>query len=307
MLYYSDMPLDRGSNFRKNAAWLNAQMSAQSKWLLVNNNHTLFYKDAAQVCYLTYQQIAHLDLSNAIYLGSNTEQQGVFALDVSAIHDDELKRVIGDAQFFDIRQYGPHVDIQDGSIAALARGLCYWHATHSFCGRCGSKNTLVEAGHSRLCENEHCKHPTFPRTDPAVIMVVTKVFEDGIERCLLGRQAIWQQGMYSSLAGFVDPGETLEQAVAREVKEEAGIDVDNVRYIASQPWPFPSSIMLGFIAQAKTEQINVDKDELDDAKWFTREEVKAFGNMGDEGDHYKLPRVDSISRFLIEQWLSNKA
>jgi len=103
MLYYSDMPLDRGSNFRKNAAWLNAQMSAQSKWLLVNNNHTLFYKDAAQVCYLTYQQIAHLDLSNAIYLGSNTEQQGVFALDVSAIHDDELKCVIGDAQFFDIR------------------------------------------------------------------------------------------------------------------------------------------------------------------------------------------------------------
>ncbi|MEL0634756.1 NAD(+) diphosphatase [Pseudoalteromonas carrageenovora] len=302
MLHYSNMPLDRGSNFRKNPKWLQAKVSAKSKWLLVNNNHTLFFKDSPQVCYLTHQQVAHLDLSNAIFLGSGDDENGVFALDVSKIHDDELAPVIGNAQFFDIRQYGPQVDMQDGSIAALARGLCYWHATHSFCGRCGSKNKLVEAGHSRLCENEHCKHPTFPRTDPAVIMVVTKVFADGVERCLLGRQAIWPQGMYSSLAGFVDPGETLEQAVAREVKEEAGIEVMDVKYIASQPWPFPSSIMLGFFAKATSEQINVDKDELDDAKWFSREDLAQFGNWHDEGEHLKLPRTDSISRYLIEHW-----
>jgi len=305
MLHYSNMPLDRGSNFRKDPSWLKAQMSAQSKWVLVNNNQTLFIKDTPKVSYLTYQQVAHLDLTSAIFVGLNNAKNGVFALDVSELDESILTPLIDGAQFFDIRQYGPQVTIKYGSIAALARGLCYWHATHRFCGRCGSKNSSVEAGHSRVCDNESCKHPTFPRTDPAVIMVVTKMFDDGIERCLLGRQASWRIGMYSSLAGFVDPGETLEQAVTREVKEEAGIDVANVRYVVSQPWPFPSSIMLGFFAEAVTDTIDVDNDELDDAKWFSREELTQFGNWDEEGDHLKLPRTDSISRYLIEHWRTN--
>ena len=274
-------------------------------WLLVKNNETLFIKNTPQIKFLPYEKIAQLNLTNALFLGLNTTQQGVFALDVSTIDDTTLTPIISGAEFMDIRKQGPLVDIKEGSIAALARGLCYWHATHRFCGRCGSTNHLVEAGHSRLCENERCKHPTFPRTDPAVIMVVTKTFADGIERCLLGRQAMWPTGMYSSLAGFVDPGETLEQAVAREVKEEAGIDVDDVTYVASQPWPFPSSIMLGFFSKATSEQINVDKDELDDAKWFSREDLANFGNWHDEGEHLKLPRTDSISRYLIEHWRTN--
>ena len=305
MLHYSNMPLDRGSNFRKDPSWLKAQMSAQSKWVLVNNNQTLFIKDTPKVSYLTYQQVAHLDLTSAIFVGLNNAKNGVFALDVTELDESILTPLIDGAQFFDIRQYGPQVTIKYGSIAALARGLCYWHATHRFCGRCGSKNSSVEAGHSRVCDNESCKHPTFPRTDPAVIMVVTKMFDDGIERCLLGRQASWRIGMYSSLAGFVDPGETLEQAVTREVKEEAGIDVANVRYVVSQPWPFPSSIMLGFFAEAVTDTIDVDNDELDDAKWFSREELTQFGNWDEEGDHLKLPRTDSISRYLIEHWRTN--
>ncbi|KAF7777945.1 NAD+ diphosphatase [Pseudoalteromonas marina] len=305
MLNYSDMPLDRCSNVRKDPIWLKGQLSSQSVWLLVKNNETLFIKNTPQIKFLPYEKIAQLNLTNALFLGFNTTQQGVFALDVSTIDDTTLTPIISGAEFMDIRKQGPLVDIKEGSIAALARGLCYWHATHRFCGRCGSKNHLVEAGHSRLCENERCKHPTFPRTDPAVIMVVTKTFADGIERCLLGRQAVWPTGMYSSLAGFVDPGETLEQAVAREVKEEAGIDVDDVTYVASQPWPFPSSIMLGFFAKATSEQINVDKDELDDAKWFSREDLANFGNWHDEGEHLKLPRTDSISRYLIEHWRTN--
>ena len=305
MLNYSDMPLDRCSNVRKDLTWLKAHMSSQSVWLLVKNNETLFIKNTPQIKFLPYEKIAQLNLTNALFLGLNTTQQGVFALDVSTIDDTTLTPIISGAEFMDIRKQGPLVDIKEGSIAALARGLCYWHATHRFCGRCGSTNHLVEAGHSRLCENERCKHPTFPRTDPAVIMVVTKTFADGIERCLLGRQAVWPTGMYSSLAGFVDPGETLEQAVAREVKEEAGIDVDDVTYVASQPWPFPSSIMLGFFAKATSEQINVDKDELDDAKWFSREDLANFGNWHDEGEHLKLPRTDSISRYLIEHWRTN--
>lgn len=305
MLNYSDMPLDRCSNVRKDPTWFKGQMSSQSVWLLVKNNETLFIKNTPQIKFLPYEKIAQLNLTNALFLGLNTTQQGVFALDVSTIDDTTLTPIISGAEFMDIRKQGPLVDIKEGSIAALARGLCYWHATHRFCGRCGSKNHLVEAGHSRLCENERCNHPTFPRTDPAVIMVVTKTFADGIERCLLGRQAVWPTGMYSSLAGFVDPGETLEQAVAREVKEEAGIDVDDVTYVASQPWPFPSSIMLGFFAKATSEQINVDKDELDDAKWFSREDLANFGNWHDEGEHLKLPRTDSISRYLIEHWRTN--
>ena len=305
MLNYSDMPLDRCSNVRKDPIWLKGQLSSQSVWLLVKNNETLFIKNTPQIKFLPYEKIAQLNLNNALFLGLNTKKNGVFALDVSTIDDTTLTPIISGAEFMDIRKQGPLVDIKEGSIAALARGLCYWHATHRFCGRCGSKNHLVEAGHSRLCENERCKHPTFPRTDPAVIMVVTKTFADGIERCLLGRQAVWPTGMYSSLAGFVDPGETLEQAVAREVKEEAGIDVDDVTYVASQPWPFPSSIMLGFFAKATSEQINVDKDELDDAKWFSREDLANFGNWHDEGEHLKLPRTDSISRYLIEHWRTN--
>jgi NAD+ diphosphatase len=305
MLNYSDMPLDRCSNVRKDPIWLKGQMSSQSVWLLVKNNETLFIKNTPQIMFLPYEQITQLNLTNALFLGLNTTKKGVFALDVSDIDDTTLAPIISGAEFMDIRKQGPLVDIKEGSIAALARGLCYWHATHRFCGRCGSKNHVVEAGHSRLCENERCKHPTFPRTDPAVIMVVTKTFADGIERCLLGRQAVWPTGMYSSLAGFVDPGETLEQAVAREVKEEAGVEVDDVTYVASQPWPFPSSIMLGFFAKATSEQINVDKDELDDAKWFSREDLANFGNWHDEGEHLKLPRTDSISRYLIEHWRTN--
>lgn len=305
MLNYSDMPLDRCSNVRKDPTWFKGQMSSQSVWLLVKNNETLFIKNTPQIMFLPYEQITQLNLTNALFLGLNTTKKGVFALDVSDIDDTTLAPIISGAEFMDIRKQGPLVDIKEGSIAALARGLCYWHATHRFCGRCGSKNHLVEAGHSRLCENERCKHPTFPRTDPAVIMVVTKTFADGIERCLLGRQAVWPRGMYSSLAGFVDPGETLEQAVAREVKEEAGVEVNDVTYVASQPWPFPSSIMLGFFAKATSEQINVDKDELDDAKWFSREDLANFGNWHDEGEHLKLPRTDSISRYLIEHWRTN--
>ncbi|MDP2635959.1 MULTISPECIES: NAD(+) diphosphatase [unclassified Pseudoalteromonas] len=306
MLNYSDMALDRASNLRKDPVWLSAQNNNQARWLLVHNNRTLFDQNSVTVTFLSAQSVNHLDLNKGIFLGLDKQNISYFALDVSELDEAHLLNITEGAEFVDIRRYGAQVDLQCGSVAALARGLCYWHATHKFCGRCGSSNKLIEAGHSRLCTNPECKHQTFPRTDPAVIMVVTRTFSDGVDRCLLGRQATWAPGMFSSLAGFVDPGETLEQAVAREVMEEAGIVVSNVHYIASQPWPFPSSIMLGFIAEAETEHIQVDKDELEDAKWFSREEIRQFGNWHEEGEHLKLPRTDSISRYLINHWLEQK-
>ena len=142
----------------------------------------------------------------------------------------------------------------------------------------------------------------FPRTDPAVIMLVT----DG-DRALLGRQPTWPPGRYSALAGFVEPVESLEEAVAREVLEETGVRVSDVRYVASQPWPFPASLMIGFRATAETFDITIDDDELTEARWFTAAELRAAGEWGDEGAALKLPRRDSIARQLVEGWLVDQS
>jgi NAD+ diphosphatase len=168
---------------------------------------------------------------------------------------------------------------------------------------------------------------TFPRTDPAVIMLVERMFADGVPRCLLGRQASWPEGVYSTLAGFVDPGETLESSVIREVVEETSIIAENPVYIASQPWPFPASIMLGFIAQASSEIINTSQDSLENAQWFSREQIASFtvnsSIINTEGmqnksannavqsskqntPQYKMSSSDSISSYLITAWLNKE-
>ncbi|GAB3441399.1 NAD(+) diphosphatase [Insolitispirillum peregrinum] len=187
-------------------------------------------------------------------------------------------------------------------VAAMAQGLFHWHLRHRFCGLCGAPTSHEEGGHLRRCSNPACAAPHFPRTDPAVIMLVS----DGPDRILLGRQAAWAPGMMSTLAGFVEPGETLEQAVAREVLEEVGLQVRNVRYFASQPWPFPASLMLGFIAEAASTEIRIDQDELESARWFTRDELRSFRDSPQaEGDGYAFPSPISISRALINHWLAS--
>src|SRR5262249_4560440 len=154
------------------------------------------------------------------------------------------------------------------SLLAYARGLMHWHARHGFCGVCGSRTESASAGHVRKCTNPDCGASHFPRTDPAVIMLV----HDG-DKALLGRQKVWPQGMYSTLAGFVEPGESLEETVRREVYEETGIAVGEVVYHSSQPWPFPASLMIGFHAEARSRTINRVDSELEDAGWFSRAEL----------------------------------
>jgi NAD+ diphosphatase len=170
----------------------------------------------------------------------------------------------------------------------------WWHARHRFCGVCGAATESVEAGHVRRCTNPECKASHFPRTDPAVIMLV----HDG-DRALLGRQKVWAPGMYSTLAGFLEPGESLEETVAREVFEESGIRVGEVRYHSSQPWPFPASLMIGFHAAATSREIRLNQSELEDCAWFSRSELRDFQAQGKN-----LPRQDSIARRLIEDWLA---
>jgi NAD+ diphosphatase len=179
----------------------------------------------------------------------------------------------------------------DTGFMVHAIALAEWHASHQFCPRCGGRLQSTAAGHVLVCEQ--CGRQQFPRSDPAVIMMVT----DG-ERALLGRQASWPEGRYSTLAGFVDPGESLEEAVVREVAEETAVQVTDVTYFGNQPWPFPQSLMVGFFARATSTEITVDEAEISDARWFTREELKAEAEAGTVG----LPGGISISRSLIEAW-----
>jgi NAD+ diphosphatase len=153
------------------------------------------------------------------------------------------------------------------SILAQARSILHWHAFHGFCAKCGAKSLMADAGYKRVCPS--CKTEHFPRTDPVVIMAVRHG-----DQILLGRQASWPPNMFSALAGFMEPGETIEQAVAREVLEEAGITVGSVSYVTTQPWPFPSSLMIGMIAEAITTEIKLDPAELEDARWFTRADLE---------------------------------
>ncbi|MBM3533824.1 MAG: NAD(+) diphosphatase [Alphaproteobacteria bacterium] len=217
------------------------------------------------------------------------------AVDVSHWSEEEAqRRVAGFGEWIDLRRVGPLMGREEGSLLAYARGLMWWHARHRFCGVCGSPTESVEAGHVRRCTAPGCKASHFPRTDPAVIMLVHD--ED---RALLGRQKVWAPGMYSTLAGFLEPGESLEETVAREVFEESGIRVADVRYHSSQPWPFPSSLMIGFHATAASREIRMAESELEDCAWFSRAELRDFGAQGE-----MLPRADSIARRLIEDWLA---
>jgi NAD+ diphosphatase len=182
----------------------------------------------------------------------------------------------------------------EAAICAQGRALLRWQARSRFCGECGTPNELIRGGFATRCPG--CGGERYPRTDPAVIVAVS----DG-ERLLLGRQASWPEKRYSVLAGFLEPGETLEQAVAREVMEEAGVRISTCEYLASQPWPFPASLMLGFRATAEPQPVRLG-DALEDARWFTAEEIRS---RIAEGELQISPRL-SISRWLIEDWLATR-
>jgi NAD+ diphosphatase len=307
-LFYTGPSLDRCAQRRRDPDWIAARLAEPGTLVVpVWRGNCLVSAEAGG------HRAAFLSVGSALALGappasmpllglSTGEGTGgvpggaaIFAADLSALEDPaSLPELSAAGGFEDLRAAGPTLPLAEGALLAYAKGLLWWHIRHGFCGVCGSPTESAEAGHVRRCADAACATQHFPRTDPAVIMLV----HDG-DRVLLGRQSRFPPGMYSTLAGFVEPGESLEEAVAREVREEAGVEVEEVRYLASQPWPFPSSLMLGFFARAATTEIRVDSDELEDARWFGREELLAAG----EGDAFRLPRRDSIARRLVETWL----
>ncbi|NLF01292.1 MAG: NAD(+) diphosphatase [Anaerolineales bacterium] len=196
-------------------------------------------------------------------------------------------------RFEELRALSAVLDPWEGALLAYARGMVYWHRRNRFCGDCGSATVSAEGGHMRVCANPACGQQHFPRSDPAVIVRIASG-----ERILLARQGRWPARMYSIVAGFVEPGESLEAAVVREVLEETGIVLDEVRYHSSQPWPFPSSLMLGFTARAASEVICLGDGELEDARWFSREDVA----RGLKAGTLSLPGPVSVSYRLIREW-----
>jgi NAD+ diphosphatase len=171
--------------------------------------------------------------------------------------------------------------------------MTYWHCRHRFCGQCGSPTRSAEGGCLRVCTNSQCGQQHFPRTDPAIIVLVTRQ-----ERCLLVRKSWWPEGLYSNVSGFVEPAESLEDTVVREVWEETGVQVEAMSYHSSQPWPFPSALMLAFTATAADGAIRIDEDELEGARWFSREETLGQLKQG----VLKLPMRTAVSFRLIEDW-----
>jgi len=221
-----------------------------------------------------------------------------FAADYSHLKKERMeRRFIAGAKFVELRSVAGEISPGEATIAATAKGVLGWHSTHQFCARCGAPSEMDEGGWRRRCMK--CEALHFPRIDPVVIMLILRG-----ERVLLGRQYDWPDGLFSLLAGFMEPGETIEDAVRRETMEEAGIKIGRVRYVACQPWPFPSSLMLGCAAEALSADIAVDTQELEDAIWVHGSEFPDIF----AGKHMRIasPRIDAIARVLISSWVNGE-
>ena len=234
-----------------------------------------------------------------ILLGLEEDGRPLFAADLSEGEAGALLEATGTGRLLSLRNAGLLLSQAEGGLAAYLVALLNWHRTHMFCSMCGSGTKVAEAGLSRRCPR--CRATHFPRTDPVVIMLVS----DG-ERVLLGRRIGWEAGRFSILAGFVSSGETPEEAIIREVREESGIEAYSPRYVASQPWPFPSSLMLGFEAGADGGEPVPQMSEMADVRWFTLDEIKAAQQLSGQlaDGSLRLPGEVSIARSLIDGWVA---
>jgi NAD+ diphosphatase len=241
-----------------------------------------------------------LDASSEVVFLGLVGENAAFGVDISKSGSPLDHPAFTRARFAtDSRQLLAQLSDTEAELALYARALLLWHKRHPFCSVCGKPTRPKDGGHARACQAPECRAQHFPRTDPCVLILV----HDG-EQCLLGRQPSWPKGMYSALAGFVEPCEDLESAAAREVLEEAGIVIGAPRYYASQPWPFPASLMVGFEAEPKTREISCKDAELEDARWFTRAELAAVANAPREEGGLYVPPPFSLAGKLIARFIA---
>ena len=286
--------LDRASALRHNTSWLTEKFhDEQSRIVPVFHSKVLCSNSfKPKAIFLTYSQLINiLDKDSQYIFMGIYNQTPYFTLDINSQNNAEKLSQQTGASFIDYNSVMLVLEKVSCELLLLARFMSYWHSRNRFCGKCGYKTFSDEAGHVLICENEACSERYYPNMDPAIIVLITSG-----HRCLLGRQKDWPESMYSTLAGYVEPGETLEQAVVREVSEESGVHVDNIQYKGSQSWISPNSLMLGFSACAINEDITFDADELEDVRWFTREEIITAESL--------LPYRNTIAYQLIADWLN---
>jgi NAD+ diphosphatase len=294
--YYDRPGFDRAGHLRRDQEWLLARLADEKSQIVPIWRSRNLVADIENPALTTIPMNPDIleESPFLVFLGL-VDTVAHFAVDLTHHKEPPLTEY---GSFEDLRRIGPLLPRDQGSLLAFARAHMTWHKRHLFCGLCGSETESREGGHVRVCKTEGCGAHCFPRIDPAVIMLI----HDGNDRVVLGRKKTMQPGQHSILAGFVEPGESLENAVAREVFEEVGLEITDITYHSSQPWPFPANIMLGFTARATTFDLTVDYNELEGgAVWFTKDYLR----NSPENDIFRMPRKDSISRRLLNEWLES--
>ena len=298
---FTDASLDRVAPRRVDPEWVAQRLKAADTRLLpLWGSASLFSNDETlrPLMFEPHELEEALTDAESLVLLGELNGQTYFSLDLPD-HQTPLKQRMSErGQFLDLHDVGAVLSAEIAPLLAYARGITYWHRRHRFCGECGQPSGSAEAGHMRVCTSAACGAKEFPRTDAAVIVLVHH--ED---RCLLARQRGWPGRLFSVVAGFVEPGESIEETVVREVTEETGVTVADIHYQSSQPWPFPSSLMLGFRARALTTKLVLGDDELAEAGWYSREDIERLVRTGE----LELPTNVSISYRLVEDWFDAQA
>lgn len=300
----ADHAIDRAAHLRRDDAWLEKAITADNVQIMLMQEGIPLVKGGqpnspSAVVWLGPQATALSPKAHRIFLGQTERDEPVFALDLPKSFSLQSSPIAGLGVFPDLRTALSGMSPFDAGLVATARAIFEWRSRHAYCGSCGGKTKGAEAGWKHVCTD--CEIETFPRIDPVAIMLVVKD-----DKCLLGRQAAWPAGMWSCLAGFVEPGESIEQAAARETLEEAGIrTTGRAEYLFCQPWPFPSSLMIGLIVEAETDEIRVDPAELETARWFTRDELASI--MAGEHPEVVRPRPIAVAHHVMQAWLDRTA
>lgn len=297
---FTSVRLDRLVERRDDRDWVRQAMRSEiARFVPLWRSRSLIDDsgDAHIAVYLESGELEDLDTVQPPTLLGTDGKRYFFAV---SINDQQREQVIENhpgANFVDLRRASVYMDAKHAGVLAYAKALHYWQYRQSFCGVCGTPTVLQSSGHKLVCSNEECTREFFPRIDPAIIVLVTH--EDA---CLLGRNVRWPPKRFSTLAGFVEPGESLEDAVVREVFEESGVQIESIEYVSSQPWPFPASAMCGFFAEAASMQCGAS-DELEELRWFT---VEQLTEAVENGDILLSPPV-SIAFRLLAEWFEKNA